>query len=167
MPVTEFLPAPEDQAYLNRLRTTCEAEMVVTDMVLMEFNDKLKVIGATIYDKRNHTAPLPLNAADMSSQHYIAKALDLMGEFDYAFTTGDQDNSNFAVCYADYERSAEYHGETFNAIRYNGSKLSTDKIELKSKASMMRVFPAKSGSIMILEYFKKDKRLEMRLEKLG
>jgi hypothetical protein len=31
----------------------------------------------------------------------------------------------------------------------------------------MRVFPAKAGSIMILEYFKKDKRLDFRLEKLG
>ncbi len=58
-------------------------------------------------------------------------------------------------------------GQTFNAIRYNGSKFSTDKIQLKSKASKLRVFPAKAGSVMILEYFKKDKRLDFRLEKLG
>lgn len=32
---------------------------------------------------------------------------------------------------------------------------------------MMQVFPAKGGSIMIMEYFKKDKRLDFRLEKLG
>lgn len=90
-----------------------------------------------------------------------------MGSFDYAFTTGDADNSNFAVCYNDYERSSEYHGQTFNAIKYNGRKFTTDKIELKSKASMMHVFPAKGGSIMIMEYYKKDKRLDFRLEKLG
>jgi hypothetical protein len=31
----------------------------------------------------------------------------------------------------------------------------------------MKVFPAKSGSVMILEYFKKAKKLEFRIEKLG
>jgi hypothetical protein len=31
----------------------------------------------------------------------------------------------------------------------------------------MRILPAKTGSIMVLEYFKKDKRLDMRLEKIN
>ena len=63
---------------------------------------------------------------------------------------------------------SEYHDvRPSNAIHYNGKKFSTDKIELKSKASFLRVFPAKSGSIMIMEYYKKDKRLDFRLEKLG
>jgi hypothetical protein len=141
-------------------------KMVITDMVMMQFDEKYKVTNATIYDKRNNTAMM--NAAvDYNSQHMIAKYLKMVGAFDYEFTTGDQDNSNFAVCYSDYERSSEYHGQTFNAIKYNGKKLSTDKIELKSKASTMRVLPAKGGSVMIIEYFKKDKRLDMRLEKLG
>ena len=34
-------------------------------------------------------------------------------------------------------------------------------------ASRMTVLPAKAGSIMIMEYFKKDKKLESRLEKIG
>ena len=80
---------------------------------------------------------------------------------------GKWTNSPFTVCYSDYERSSEYKGQTFNAIRYNGSKFNTDKIELKSKASRLRVFPAKPGSVMIMEYFKKEKRLDFRLEKLG
>lgn len=141
-------------------------KMVVTDMVIMQFDPKYKVDAATIYDKRNNTAMMS-PAVDYYSQHLIAKYLKMSGAFDYAFTTGDQDNSNFNVCYGDYERSAEYHGQTFNTIRYNGSKMSTDHIELKSKASVMRVLPAKGGSVMILEYFKKDKRLDCRLEKLG
>jgi hypothetical protein len=140
-------------------------KMVVTDMVMMQFDDKYKVIGATVYDKRNNTAMMS-SAVDYNSQHVIAKYLKMVGAFDYEFTTGDQDNGNFSVCYTDYEHG-DYKGSTFNAIHYNGKKLSTDKIELKSKASMLRVFPAKGGSVMILEYFKKDKRLDFRLEKLG
>jgi hypothetical protein len=141
-------------------------KIVVTDMVMMEFDSKYKVKGATIYDKTNNTA-LAGVASDYNSQHVLANYLKMTGAFDYEFTTGEADNSNFAVCYSDYERSSDYKGQTFNAIRYNGSKFSTDKIQLKSKASTQRVFPAKAGSVMILEYFKKDKRLDFRLEKLG
>ena len=91
----------------------------------------------------------------------------MTGAFDYEFTTGETDNANFAVCYSDWVRGSDYKGQTFNSIRNNGSKFTTDKIELKSKASSLKVFPAKAGSIMIMEYFKKDKRLDFRLEKLG
>ncbi len=105
--------------------------------------------------------------SDYNSQHAIALYLKAMGAFDYDFTTGEKDNSTFEVCYSDRVRTSEYKGQTFNAIRYNGQKFSVDKIELKSKASTLKVFPAKAGSVMIMEYFKKDKRLEFRLEKLG
>jgi len=141
-------------------------KIVITDMVIMEFNSKYKVVGATIYDKTNNTA-LANAASDFNSQHVIAAYLKMIGAFDYEFTTGEPDNSSFAVCYSDYERSSEYKGQTFNSIRYNGKKFTTDKIPLKSKASSLKVFPAKAGSVMILEYFKKDKRLDFRLEKLG
>ncbi|HMH24608.1 MAG TPA: DUF6770 family protein [Puia sp.] len=141
-------------------------KIVVTDMVIMEFNDKYKVINASIFDKTNNTAEMS-KISDYYSQHMIAMYLKMTGSFDYEFTTGNADNSNFAVCYSDYTRTSEYKGQTFNSIRFNGSKFSTDKIPLKSKASTMRVFPAKAGSVMILEYFKKDKRVDLRLEKLG
>jgi hypothetical protein len=141
-------------------------KIVVTDLVIMEFNTQYKVTGATIYDKTHNTAEAS-TMSDYNSQHAIASYLKATGAFDYDFTTGEADNSNFAVCYSDFVRTSDYKGQTFNAIRYNGNKFSTDKIELKSKASTLKVFPAKAGSVMILEYFKKDKRLDFRLEKLG
>ena len=156
-------------AVLTRTRSTDAfgvTKIVVTDMVMMEFNNKYKVTNATIYDKTQNDAEVS-NLSDHYSQHAIAMMLKMNGSFDYEFTTGEPDNSAFTVCYSDWVRSKEYKGQTFNAIRYNGSKFSTDKIELKSKASSMKVFPAKAGSVMILEYFKKDKRLDLRLEKLG
>jgi len=141
-------------------------KIVVTDMIVMEFNNQYKIKDAKIFDKTNNTA-LAGPASDYASQHALAAYLKAAGSFDYEFTTGEADNSRFAICYSDYERSSDYKGLTFNAIRYNGSKFNTDRIELKSKASSMRVFPAKAGSVMIMEYFKKDKRLSFRLEKVG
>ncbi len=141
-------------------------KIIVTDMVIMEFNDKYKVTNATIYDKTNNTVDAS-SASDYNSQHMIALGVKMAGGFDYEFTTGDADNSNFAICYSDWVRNSDYKGQTFNSINYNGTKFSTDKIELKSKANKMKVFPAKAGSIMIMEYYRKDKRLDFRLEKLG
>ncbi len=141
-------------------------KIVITDMVLMEFNDKYKVVNAKIYDKTDNDANVGA-LSDYNSQHALSALLKAMGAFDYEFTTTAPDNSSFTVCYSDWVRTSEYKGKTFNSIRYDGSKFSTDKIELKSKASTMQVFPAKAGSVMILEYFKKDKRIDFRLEKLG
>ena len=141
-------------------------KIVVTDLVIMELDDQYKVTNATLYDKNSHTVEAS-SVSDFNSQHQIALMVKMTGGFDYEFTTGEPDNATFTVCYSDYEKSSEYKGKTFNAVRYNGSKFNTDRIELKSKASRLKVFPAKPGSIMIMEYYKKDKRLDFRLEKLG
>jgi hypothetical protein len=141
-------------------------KVVTTDMVMMEFNEKYKITGATIYDKTNNTAEASSLSDDMSV-HAMGMYLKMTGAFDYEFTTRDADDDNFIVCYSDWVRSSEYKGQTFNSIRYNGTKFSTDKIELKSKASKLKVFPAKSGKIIILDYLKKYQRLDFRLEKLG
>ena len=77
-------------------------KIVVTDMVVMEFNDKYKVTGATIYDKTNNNA-VTSNMSDYNSQHAIASYLKMTGSFDYEFTTGESDNSNFSICYTGLE----------------------------------------------------------------
>jgi hypothetical protein len=147
-------------------RTGQTTQIVITDMVMMEFNDKFKVTNATIFDKTNNTVQ-PLGGADFISQHALALQLKSDGAFDYEFTTFEPDNSNFTVCYSDWVRSGEYKGKTFNTIRYNGDKYVTDKIQLKSSAKKTKIFPAKAGSIMIMEYYKKEKKIDLRLEKIG
>jgi hypothetical protein len=141
-------------------------KVVVTDLVVMQFDPQYKVTGATIYTKTHNTA-LGGQVSDYNSQHALAAAIKALGGFDYEFTTGEADNSNFTICYKNSERTSDYKGKTFNSIHYTGTKFTTDKIELKTNASDSRVFPAKPGSVMILEFFKKEKKLEFRLEKLG
>jgi len=153
-------------AMTGRVGSAGVTKMVITDMVIMEFDPKYKVTNAKIYEKTQNAAGV-MGMSDYNSQHMIAVYLKMTGAFDYEFTTGEADYSTFSVCYSDYVRSSEYKGQTFNSVRYNGSQFTTDKIELKSKASQQRVFPAKPGFIMILEYFKKDKKMELRMEKLG
>ncbi|MCK7554246.1 hypothetical protein MKQ70_04150 [Chitinophaga sedimenti] len=140
-------------------------ELEITDLVLLRFDNGFALKGADVFDKtRNLVSPLGM---DMVSPQMAAMVVKGTGGFDYEFTTGEQDNSTFNVCFSDYVKNSEYKGRTFNTVRFNGSKYMTDKIELKSKASEMLVFPAKQGYVMIYEYFKKTKTLELRIEKLG
>lgn len=145
---------------------TAVTKMTITDMVMMQFDNSYKLTGATVYDKTNNNAAIGM-LSDGSTQHALGMLLKAMGRFDYEFTTTDTENGEFTVTYSDWVRDKEYTGQTFNSLRYNGTKFTQDKIELKSKASRLKVYPAKAGSIMIMEYFKKDKRLDFRLEKLG
>lgn len=142
-------------------------KIVVTDMVLMEYDNAYKLVNATVYNKRHQDAGLPGGMSDYNSQHAIAYLLKVAGAFGYNFTTTNKDNSSFSFCYSDYEKTKEYKGSTFNSLHYTNGKFTTDKIQLSSKASFMRIFPAKQGYVGIYEYFKKEKKLEFRLEKMN
>jgi hypothetical protein len=140
-------------------------KMKVTDMVLLELNPAYKITKATVYNKNANI--YRTLAADLNSQHSLAMLMKADDAFDYQFTLTNSDHSSFSFCYKDYERSKDYKGQVFHAIRYTGSGFSTDQVNLVTKATIMSISPAKQGSVMVMEYFKKDKKLDMRLEKLN
>ena len=140
-------------------------KLKITDMVVMEFGPDFKIKGATIQEK--HHSDFHTQLADLNSQHLVALLIKVYGGFDYAFTTSDKDVNTFSVCYRDYERSDDYKWQTFNIMRYNGKKFVNDKIQLSSKATHMKVFPAKSGFVLIMEYYKKEKKIDLRMEKIS
>ncbi len=142
------------------------AKLKITDLVTFKFNDKFEIKDAKIYDKNSNSQEMQ-SGAEFSSPHTMAVMAKAWGFFDYDFTQTNKEHTRFSVCYSDYVRGKDFKGKTFNSITYDEGKMTTDKIELTSKAKWMRVFPAKTGSVMIMEYFKKEKRLEMRLEKLN
>lgn len=149
----------------GRVSSGGNTEIKVTDMVILKFTPDFKIAGATI-QKKNYNV-IHTELADMNSQHLLALLIKQEGGFDYAFTMNDRDGTSFDVCYNDYERSKEYHGMTFHSLRYDGNKFSSDKIELKTKASSERVLPGQPGFVMIYEYFRKEKRIDLHLEKLN
>jgi hypothetical protein len=141
-------------------------KMKITDMVTLQFNNKFEIKNAQVYDKNNGSVELPAGY-DYLSPHKMALLVKSWRGFDYDFTQTNKEHTRVSVGYSSYERSKEYRGQTFNSITYDNGKTTTDKIELASKARWLRVFVAKTGFIMIMEYFKKEQKLEMRLEKLN
>jgi hypothetical protein len=142
------------------------SKMKVTDMVLMQLNSDHALENAVIYDKYNNNVEMP-SGAEFNSPHTLALLLKSWGSFDYSFTQLGKNRSSFMTSYTDYEKGKDYKGLTFNTISYYDGKLSTDKINLKTTASRLVILPAKPGSVLVAEYFKKAKRLDLRMEKMN
>ena len=143
------------------------AKIKVTDMILIKFDQNFNVKEAKIYDKNANNVELP-SGYDFVSTPLLGKMLKYnYGGFDYAYTQTNKDNTAFTVCYSDYVRGKDYKGGTFNSISFSDGKITMDKVNTKSDASRSFVLPAKQGSVLIFEIFKKAKKLEARIEKMN
>lgn len=139
----------------------------VTDMMLIKFDKDFNVKEAKVYDKNSNNVEL-LSGYEFVSGPLIAKMIKYTyGEFDYAYTQTNKDFSAFTICYSDYVRGKDYKGSTFNSISYNDGKITTDKINTKSNATRSWILPAKMGQVLIIDFYRKDKKLEAHLEKLN
>jgi hypothetical protein len=142
------------------------SKLKINDMLLLELSPNFELTNAKIYEKRNNNFSLS-TGTDFLTPHTLAVYAKASGAFDYTYTQMGQNNASFVSAYTDYEKNKGYKGMTFNSISYYDGKITTDKINLKTDATRMQVLPAKPGSILLMEYFKKEKRLELRMEKLN
>ncbi len=142
-------------------------KLKITDLVLLEFDKNYDLKKATVYDKSNNNLELPGGAEGMGPQTMALMAKYYYDAFDYAYTQVSKDGSSFVVGYNDYVKEDGYKGGTFNTLTYYGGKITTDKINLKSDATSVKVLPGKTGSVVLLEYFRKGKKLEIRIEKMN
>ncbi len=139
----------------------------VTDMMLLNFDSDFNLKGAKIYDKNSNNIELPGGYEVVSTAMLGRMIKYYFGEFDYSYTQVNKENTAFTVCYSDYVRGKDYKGGTFNSISCTDGKITTDKINTKSDASRTAVLPGKQGQVLIMDYYRKDKRLDAHFEKLN
>jgi hypothetical protein len=152
---------------LTRRSNVSTVKIKVTDMLMLKFDKDFNVREAKVYDKNSNSVELP-GGYEFVSAPLIGKMVKYYyGDFDYAYTQTNKDVSSFTVCYSDYVKGKDYKGGTFNSISYNEGKITTDHINTKSEASHCMVLPGKQGQVLVLEYYKKDKRLDAHFEKLN
>jgi len=144
------------------------SKMKITDLAVIKFDPTFKVISAKIYPKNSNAFEMPAGSLYASSA-LLGKAIKYnYGGFDYEYTQTTKDFSSVSFFYSDYERSKGYKGATFNSITtIAGGKTTTDKIELKSDATSLKVLPAKTGQVLIIEYFRKKKTIDLHFEKIN
>jgi hypothetical protein len=139
----------------------------VTDLILIKFDKDFNVKSVKIYDKNSNNVEMP-GGSEFVSAPLLGKLIKFnYGGFDYSYTQTNKDVSSFTICYSDYEKSKDYKGGTFNSISLNDGKITTDKINTKSEASRSWVLPGKQGQVLVIDYYRKDKKMEAHLEKLN
>ena len=148
------------QSYSSNL-----SKLVVTDMLFMELTDQYELKNAQILEKNNNI--FSIMGSDFANPHTLALIAKQYGYFDYSFTQMGTNKESFMSGYTDYEKTKDYKGLVFHSISYYDGKITNDQINLKSNSSRMKLMPAKPGSVLLMEYFKKDKRMELRMEKIN
>lgn len=139
----------------------------ITDLAVIQFDKDFNLKGVKIYPKEENSIELPAGY-EFNSVSMLGKFIKhTMGGFDYRYIQTNKDFSAFSICYSDYERSKDYKGGTFKSISYSNGKFTEDRIATLSEASKSWVLPGKLGQVLLMDYYKKDKRLEAHFEKLN
>lgn len=140
-------------------------QLTITDAFIFEFNADFAIQKITKFEKGKSRAP---SVTDFGSPQLNAHAIASLGGFDLEYTQIDNENDRFYACFIDYERlKGEKNKTAFKTIIYDEGEFSQDKIYLDEKGKVIRVFPAKIGNVVIFEYDRKKKELNIHMEKLN
>jgi hypothetical protein len=142
-------------------------QVTIEDMMIFEFSPDFKLEGVAIFEKGKSRVQIPQGAGINGAQR-LAHYVKAYGGFDYAYSQVPLDNSSFTVFFQDWEKEKGEKGRmTLKCITPSGDTYTTDKIDLATEATYLRVQPAKPGYVLITEYFRKLKKMDSRLEKFN
>jgi len=140
-------------------------QLTITDAFIFELDSDFLIKNITKFEKGKSRAP---SVTDFGSPQLNAHAIAGLGGFDHEYTQIDKENDRFYACFIDYERiKGEKNKTAFKTIIYDDGEFSQDKIYLDEKGKITKVFPAKIGNVVIFEYDRKKKELNIRMEKLN
>lgn len=151
----------------GKLNGQGSAKIVTEDLAIFEFDASFKLNAVKFFDKTKTNVQMP-EGTGLASPQMLAQLTKSYGGFDYAYTQEYTDGTKFTATYIDLKKEKGKNKEwIFGAVTYTNGKYTTDEISLETDASFIRTSQAKPGYVLILEYFKKDKRMELRLEKIN
>ncbi len=142
-------------------------QVTIKDMMIFQFSEDFKLEGVAVFEKGKSRVQLP-QGAGINGPQILANYVKAYGGFDYAYSQVPLDNSTFTVFFQDWEKEKGEKGRmTLKSIARAGDDYVTDKIDLTTEATFLNVLPAKPGYVLIMEYFRKLKTMQSRLEKFN
>jgi hypothetical protein len=140
--------------------------LVIEDLYVFEFDPSFELSKVTRYEKNKSTFPIPgiPIASPILYSYYVKER----GGFDYRFYQQNVDQTDAAIYYLDYERrQGEANNTVLGAVFVSPTGSTTDKFDLNPKSTTTRVFQGPFGSVMMLDYFRKEKTLDVKTVKLN
>ncbi|MBL0742976.1 DUF6770 family protein [Chryseolinea lacunae] len=142
--------------------------ILVYNLVVFQFDADFSIKKLHVFekDKNAFTFPQGFIIASAKMLSYVAKS---MNAFDFQFLQTSADKNTFVVNYINYDREKGQKAKNvLGSVIYTPEKVfAVDKLPLTRSSTEYYVYPAKEGYVMVSEYFKKEKRIDNRLEKLN
>lgn len=148
------------------LAGTSYTQLTITDAMLFKFDKNFNLLNIKAYEKGKSRVE---SIIQFGSPQYNAYFMSGRGAFDYEFTQMDRKRNRFYSIFIDYERIKGGKDKyAYKALIYNDGEISEDKIYLQNDKKVSTwVMPGKLGHVLMVEYDKKDKKLDVHLEKLN
>lgn len=143
-------------------------QLNVYNMVYLQFNPDFTINRIYLFPKDKTQVMLPAGSGFMSPKQLSFYARTV-GGFDYKYTQQSAKGDAFIVTYIDYDKEkGQKSHNVLGSIIYTPEKtFITDKLPLNRKSTDYYIRKAKTGYVMVIEYFRKERKLESRLEKLN
>lgn len=148
-------------------------EVRVGNMVVIELDEEYNLIDYKIVKKKKSSVLLQ-EGMGFYGTSFLGYYVKSMGGFDYSFSSRDSDNDEFTIVYTDGNRkeskedkNTDKADKMLGLIQINAGVCETSRVPLNTDAKTWWIQEAKTGHVSITEYYKKEKKLEMRLEQLS
>lgn len=146
-------------------------EILIANMVVIELNEKKELVDFKIVPKKNTSIILP-QGMGLVSTSVLGYYLKSLGSFDYSFTSNNVEKDVYDVVYIDANRKESKDSKTksdlmVGLLTIKGGKLIENRIPINCESKSWWIQPGKPGFISVSEYYRKDKKIEMRLEQLS
>lgn len=130
------------------------------DLVLINISSDYSTMTSKRIEKNKETIYLPPGAG-MLSAPYLGHYAKSMNYFSYKFTQNSIDDDLYIVCYLEDRKKGI--GPFFKTFTNVEGELIEDSIDLDTDASRTYILNGKLGHVLMLQYFKKEKKLDMNL----
>jgi hypothetical protein len=145
-------------------------EILVADMLIMEFNANKELVDFDLIPKKHTKISLP-SGYEMVTTNVLGYYIKSIGAFDYAFTSRDSGKDKFDVVYIDYNRREEKQSAKSDVmvgvVSFRKGVKEANRVPINSDAKNFILQPAKPGFISLSEYYRKEKKINLRLEQIS
>jgi hypothetical protein len=141
----------------------------VGNLWVMEMDSEFKPLSIKYYEKDASSVALPEGAGVMGTG-LLGQFTNWIGGFDYQFLQESNDGKTFNAAYINYDREKGEKSKTIvgNIFMAADGSINFDKVDITApKKTYLYLYPAPTGSVMLAEFQKKEKRLEFKMVKLN
>lgn len=140
-------------------------QLTTNDAFIFNFDKNFNVVNVKRVDKQISRWQ---GASSRFTERYNAERAARFGGFDYLYDQKDTNRNRFYFYFYDYERKKkEKNGFAIKAIIFEDGEFFEDKLTIDSQSSEHKILPAEIGEILVLEYFKSDKKFNIRKERFS